>query len=221
MTDFDPDLDLAYQFAPSQRPHDPGHPRLVIHLRATPTGHHFDPEQALIPVFAYGGSSDLLKITHPWTGQDALRVFPGRVILRDRIGKTAEAFTFGGEVQVSSDESRTTCDITSSAPILNITGDRSLAEIMAEEVEILLAGQYAAWAHDPDHLDRKLATLRPRDFYAACLASLKEKLKSYPLAENSSMEKLARLIRSETLAWPAGSISAGSPRTLAEVISSP
>jgi hypothetical protein len=218
MTDFDPDLDLAYQFAPSKRPHDPGHPRLVIHLRAAPTGHHFDPEQALIPIFAYGGSSEILKITHPWTGQGAQRLFPGRVILRDRLGKTAESFTFGGELQVSGDEAQTVCDLTSSAPILNITGESSLIQILVEEVEILLAEQFAAWAHNPDHLDRKLSALSAPAFYTACLFCVFEKVRHYPLSEGSPMENLARLVRAEARAWQDAEAA---PKTLEALIASP
>ncbi len=221
MTELDLDLDLAYVFTPPPRPHSAGHPRLIIRLRRTPTGRHFDPEQVLIPVYLTTGSGDPMRITHPWQGPEACPVSPGRVILRDRNGKTAEAFTFGGNLKITSGEAETICDLTSPAPILNITDSRSLAEFLAEEVEILLAGLYGAWGEQREALEERLAATDPQELYRACLNSLSEKLKHFPVVEGSLPARLNRLVQSELHALQEQTVSSASQKTLAELFPAP
>jgi hypothetical protein len=141
--------------------------------------------------------------------------------MHDRMGKTVEAFTFGGEMKISSDQEKTTCDITSPAPILELTGSDSLNELLTEEVEILLAGLYAAWKDDPESMENRLQALSPLAFYAGCLFSLKGKFERYPIVEGGLMAKLAQLVRSELHSLHERQDSSIPTKKLEELISSP
>ncbi len=193
---------------------------LIVRLRSAPTGQHFDPEQARVPVLSPGGGLETLKIVHPWQGQSNYQAIPGRFILHDRLGKVVEAFTFGGELRIESDESVTTCTIHSEAPILALAGGQTVIEVLAEEVEILLAEQQARWVHNPEVFEQKLAALKPLDFYSACLITLREKFKHLPVVEGSPMEKLTRLINSETHLLQDRQGSSSPPRLLAALLNS-
>ncbi len=165
--------------------------------RSTPTGRHFDPEQALVPVLSNAGDLETLKIDHPWAGQSDYRVLPGRLILHDQLGKTVEAFSFGGDLRIVNSEALTTCTLASNAPILNLASGHMVAEALAEEIEILLAELDIRFAQNPDVFHQKQAALDPMDLYTACLFTLQKKFKRLPVVEGSPTGKLNRLISSE------------------------
>ena len=178
------EYDLGYIFYPPVDPHDPGHPRLDINMRAEPTYRHFDPEHVLINVITTTEGLQSLKLQHPWTGTENYHVFPGRVTMQDRLNETATAFTFGGELTIETQEEKTTCILTSSAPILGLIFDHAISVLLSEQAEIYLAELRASWAHDPEELERKLAASDPMELYATFLQDLREKFKSYPKLED-------------------------------------
>ncbi len=175
----------------------------------------------MIPVLSLDRDLETLKIVHPWQGQSDFHVIPGRIILRVRPGKTIEAFTFGGELRIEGDEALTTCTITSDAPILDLADGHATVEVLAEEVEILLAEQHARWLQTPEVFDQKLASLDPLDFYSACLLALREKLKHLPIVEGSPTEKLTRLIASEARLLQDNQDSSSPPRLLGDLFPFP
>ena len=174
------EYDLGYIFYPPANPCDPGHPRLDINMRAEPTYRHFDPEHVLVNVISASEGLQNLKLQHPWTGTENYHVFPGRVTMQDRLNETATAFTFGGELTIETQEEKTTCILTSNAPILGLIFDHAVSVLLSEQAEIFLAELRARWVHDQEGLERKLAAADPLEFYASFLQDLREKFKSCP-----------------------------------------
>lgn len=178
------EYDLGYIFYPPENQQDPGHPRLDIKMRAEPTYRHFDPEHVLISVFSPSEGLQNLKLQHPWTGIDQYHIFPGRVTMQDRLNETATAFTFGGELKIETQEEKTTCILTSSAPILGLIFDQAISVLLTEQAEIFLAELRAGWAHNPEVLEKALSEADPMEFYGVFLNALRDKFKYYPKLED-------------------------------------
>lgn len=188
---------LGYVFYPARRPHAVGHPRLDIFLRTIPTRLHFDPERVEIPALLPAGNVEMLLLYHPWPGTQSYRVYPGRLIVRDRVNKEVEAFTFGGQLEIKTGEDFTVCTVTSEAPILDLGLGQSVAEMLAEEVEILFAEQRAAWGRNLDALEQRLAEIDPLTLYLACTHSLRERFRHYPAGEDELIRHFQHLLNTE------------------------
>ena len=174
--------ELGYRFCSRRYPHAPGYSRLDIVLRATPTGHHFDPEKVRLAVVSADEDIELLSVCHPWLGASRHRALVGYVRLHDRKGKVVKAFTFGGDLQITSEEERTTCVLTSPAPIIELTPASlsprpTMPMMLVEEVESLIAQRRAAWnqERDPAMFDKRMMATDPFTLYLACLEALGEK----------------------------------------------
>jgi hypothetical protein len=181
---------------------DPGHPRLDIVLRDHPTELHFDPEHVEVLVISSNRDVEKISVSHPWTGSLDFHVFPGRVVLKDRLGKTARAFTFGGQLEVKPEETRTLCILQSSAPILSLTIERSMAVMLAEEIEILFAERQAARADHPHAFEERLAAIDPMLLYHAGIKSLRKRYQRFPItdAEGSVAQKFIHFLLVESQA---------------------
>ena len=181
--------DLGYHFYPPDHPHDPGHPRLDIVLQSSPSLQHFDPDRVEIPVVTPGKNSERLTIYHPWPGLRSFQVYPGRIILRDRLNKVIEAFSFGGALEITTGEPRTVIRVQSEAPILNLAPQASIAILLAEEVEILLAERRAVWSRDLNAFEARLASIAPFVLYTACLNTLRRRFQQlHPISEGSAQK---------------------------------
>jgi hypothetical protein len=183
MLDISHEPDLGYIFFPSELPHHPGHPRLDIILTEVPTERHFDPLKVQFQIVSPPNQANHLTIHHPWTAGEKYRVGAGRIFILDRIGKKVEAFSFGGALQIFSNQQRTICAHTSPAPILDLHATHTLPMWLASEVEILLAEQKAHWSpnqHDP--FEVQLGKIDPLLLYTSCLQTLHQK--SWPLHED-------------------------------------
>lgn len=176
---------LGYIFYPPENPQDPGHPRLDITMQVEPTYRHFDPEHVFVTVFSPTEGLQTLKLQHPWTGMDQFHIYPGRVTMQDRLNKTATAFTFGGELKIETEEEKTTCILTSKAPIMGLIFDRAISVALTEQAEIYLAELRATWAKNPEALEKRLSEADPLEFYTAFLDLLRDKFKICPPLENS------------------------------------
>jgi hypothetical protein len=179
--------ELGYTFHPQLYPQAPGHPQLDIVLRATPTGLHFDPKWVRLPVASANRGIELLTVRHPWQWKEHYRACEGHVSLHDHKNKVIEAFAFGGDLQIMSEEDRTTCILSSSAPIVEmlpepLTRGPSVHMMLVEEVEALIAQRRAAWDQEqaPIAFDRRLAAVDPLRLYLACLGALNEKFAHFP-----------------------------------------
>ena len=201
MYDMPVDTDeLGYSFFPSDDPHDVGHPQLKVIIRPAPTGRHYDPEVITCTIAPASGGAEMLRVHHPWILADTYRVCAGHVILEDRKGKQVVAFTFGGELRIDSNQARTICCLTSPAPILEQSLMRdSLEVLLGEEVEILFAERRAAWLHDTNTLDKRLAAADPSALYRACLATLRAKFDQFPEWEEPIVEELIHFLHTTTL----------------------
>ena len=176
MLDLSHEPDLGYIFYPYKTPDHPGHPRLDVIIPAAPTYQHFDPQKAEFHVVSPPGDIELLSMHHPWTMGKRYRVCAGRIFLTDRKTKRVEAFTFGGDLQILSDEDHTVCALVSPAPIFPLFTTHDLPMWIVAEVEILLAQQKAHW--DPQHphsFETHLAAVDPFILYASCLQALQNK----------------------------------------------
>ncbi len=194
--------ELGYHFYPKRYAHSPGHPRLDVVLSAKPSEEHYDPERLRVRVTSIHEGVEYITLHHPWHSKTTrYRMCAGRVTLWDRRGKEVAAFTFGGDLSIKPDEpgeSHTTCTLTSSAPIILLTGELTTPRMLAEEAEILLARRRAAWEPNKKGYEQRLASADPLALYTACLETLSETLPtSQEEQEDEHVWQLGRFVRAE------------------------
>lgn len=177
MLDLAKEPDLGYVYYAYESIEHPGHPRMDVIMRKTPTYRHFDPTRACFLVVSHkAGRLEQIHIEHPWTMGKRYRVCAGRIYLSDRTGKRVEAFSFGGDLQILSDKEKTVCALMSSAPIFALCTTHDLPMWITAEVEIILARQKAHW--DPRHphgFEEHLAMVDPFLLYASCLQTIQDR----------------------------------------------
>lgn len=171
---------LGYYFHPSRQAGSPGHPQLDINLVEEPTRQHFDPQRATFWVVGSDGDVVQVTILHPWRGQQRLRVCAGRIIMVDRKGKMVEAFSLGGDLEMTVHETCTSCELTSSAPIIHLQDTQDVPTDLVSEFEALLARLHARWHGDDIGFRKKLATIEPFTLFVAGLAAIKERFDQTP-----------------------------------------
>jgi hypothetical protein len=158
-----------------------------------PTLEHFDPKKGIVPIITSKGEIEHLKITHPWTHSKDYTVAAGLIEILDQKNEKVEAFSFGGSLWIRSTEEKTSCLVTSPAPVLHFIPDgmTQIEEQFAEEVENLLAIRKAAYLDKKLDFGKKLATIPPQKLYISILVSIiakyahLSKLDSPPLSEFS------------------------------------
>jgi len=200
-------LDLGYFFRPPAYRHAPGSPRLDIWLHLTPTHEHYDPDTVELLIPTQHAEITHLKVSHPWHFKNQYQVCPGRIILRDRVGKKVEAFTFGGQMQIESQPQTTEVSISSPAPIIQLRYE-DIPTLLVEEVETLLAERRAAWLPNEDGFQKRLIAAEPRGLYAACLKTLVEQFNALAPDDSHKLKALENFIKGEIEAnrrqglWP-------------------
>ena len=167
--------DLGYKFTPPDRVHAPGGRQLTIHIHDRPTFHHFDPEHVIINVWTDEGYPDTLTLHHPWTFGEEYRGYPGRIHMIDRRGEEAHAFSFGGAWLVQSQEALTLLKLSSNAPILDCNPTNPIINLLADEVEVLMAEQRALRRTMKIDPLRIAQVCDPMIVYTACIQSLSHK----------------------------------------------
>jgi hypothetical protein len=168
--------ELGYLFGGAQHASALGYLELEVNLYAKPTQEHFDPEEATFLVASQYGEIEHKVIAHPWHSAKKYRVCVGRIILRDRVGKTVEAFSFGGELAISVEESYTSCLLRSPAPIFALTDIHGLSVMFVSRFEALLAREHATWDCDDVGFERRLTGVKPATLFVAGLAAVAEQL---------------------------------------------
>ena len=210
--------DLGYYFHPAGDHDCACHPQLDVVMHPLPTYRHFDPEYMQVPVVE-NNSLRLLRIHHPWMMGNAFRVCPGRVVLHVRLGKMVEAFTFGGELAIVSDEAQTRCTLTSPAPIFDLAAPQTLPALFTAEVEVLLARRRAAWAsREPFAFQHQLANVDPQMLYLSCLAALQQKFAHFPALPEPDYHELAHFVALQVQTWQASGQWPALVPTLAELL---
>lgn len=169
---------LGYWFSPPDSKQAPGGNRLEVIIEANPSLKHFDPKKISLKVKSEDGFLEHINIVHPWYFETSYQALTGLVEIVDRKGKKEEAFIFGGNLIIEAEETSTTCRLSSSAPILQVSRVGSQHMMFIEEVEILLAERSASLLGEHRSYEIHLATADPFQLYLACLQSLIEKFDS-------------------------------------------
>ena len=201
--------EYGYFFHPRERSDSPGHPRLDVVLRSVPTKTHFDPIKMTLNVASGHENIEFIKLHHPWSMLEQYQACAGRVILQDRAGKKVEAFTFGGDLRIKSEDELMTGVLTSPAPILELISSSPISSLLAEETEIIFAERRAESKPDHTTFNKKLINADPLTLYCVCLEALREKFEHSRQRENEIIHHFAHFIQTEIKAlhelkkWPA------------------
>lgn len=168
--------ELGYYFHPARQDEFLGHSRLDINLYEKATDKHFDPQHATFWLVESNGEVAHTKIFHPWRGHKQLRVCVGRVIIVDRKDKVVEAFSWGGDLEIVIHNTHTSCELTSSAPIVHLISSQDIATVLVSEFEATLAQLHAHWGGDDYGFKKQLGTIEPFTLFVAGLVTIKERL---------------------------------------------
>lgn len=179
--------DLAgYILDPKTYPNCPGHPRLTLTLRKTPTEEHYDPETVHVHVVITENHTAPITVRHPWSkGSEKYRVCPGRIYVEDAKQKRLEFYALGGTLTIQSDDQFTVCTLTSPAPIMELSMTPCISELLTEEIEGLIAERKAIWEIAPVEFSKRLSTVDPLRLYLACLLALRDKFSTMPYSAMS------------------------------------
>lgn len=153
--------------------------RLDIFISSIPTEQHFDVRRVHVFVKTQKGEKDRLIISHPWAFEKEADICAGVLIMEDRKGNKEEAFTFGGKLKIVEQEQQTICTLTSSAPILEISGASPIHNLFIEELEIVLAKRQATFRNNLE-FEKLLCEAEPFELYQACLRELTEEFEKFP-----------------------------------------
>jgi hypothetical protein len=167
----------GYYLLPKSHPDSPGYTGLLVAIRKKPTEKHFDPQTMRLRL---RGEYNQAK----WTTlglhspvelpiKASMHVCPGEVILRDRIDKRADFFTFGGSLEAVSVPGEAVYSLRSPAPVLQLTDDlESVPDQLASETEALIGELQVRWGADEEGFARRLAQVDPLQFYLATLQAI-------------------------------------------------
>jgi len=193
------DLELGYVFSSTFHPNHIHHHKLDITLHDAPTLRHYDPEFVTFRIAPDTLGNSYVKVRHPWRGNWNYHVFASTVIMRDRVDKVVESFTFGGDLLIKSSNDRTTCSLLSTAPIYPLLSWSSPEMILVEEVEILLAKRREVWdeTHKRMPFDKHLATIDPFILYLSCLQNLQNKFSHFPSPIPEDLLRFMHFLRVE------------------------
>lgn len=171
--------------------------RFEIFINESPTEHHFDPEKLHLYVKSKTNTIESLTIRHPWTFEHAYQAVAGSIELSDRFGKQEEAFTFGGNLKIESQDTITVCTLDSPVPILEISSAEPILMLFIEEIEILFAKRRAALLSTPHLYEKHLMNANPLNLYLACLNALIEKFEHSHHKEDPHTAQLLKYLTNE------------------------
>jgi hypothetical protein len=187
----DIDLDLGYTFSPPCNPDQLCHRKLDGILQGTPTLLHYDPETVIFRVAPNKLGNSAIKDHYPWIGKEKCCIFVSTVIMKGRVEKVVEVFTFGGELLIVSNDEHTHCSLKSPVAVLWLDPVDSFLQMenfLADEVNILLAKRRESWdeEHPKDDFDKRIANTDPFMLYMTSISVLQEKFNHFldPLPEN-------------------------------------
>jgi hypothetical protein len=204
---------LGYQFLDRMKTSFEAYGRLAVQIEAQPTKRHFDPETMELSVRSERASGadhamENIEVYHPWPGEAEYQVVLGRIYVKDRLGKTVEAFCFGGALAIEESINVTSCQISSEAPILNLTESDPMLDLLVSEVEVVLAEDRVKVQAATDKIQNAIVQAEPLSMYAACLLTLEQRLKAFAHKELPNYQHLRQLVKGEISrlkqgdAWP-------------------
>ena len=181
----------GYSFLPSPYLPDLGYGKVEIYVSAKPLERFFDTSRVIFPV-AVDGELRNLVINHPWIFNgiaNPCRVCAGRFHLYETDGDEHLGFSLGGELEIGQDDDWVICQLTSPAPIFNLSEDPdSTNRWLADELEGFLARRRAAYSEDDSLFAERLQYADPLDLFIATLAELDRELRALPAAVRSSYQ---------------------------------
>jgi hypothetical protein len=191
----DTDVPLGYIFHRGQSQF--GYEQFDVFLTDKPSEQHFDPDEICVMLGTARGAHPM-EISHPWQQAPAYQVCAGRIVVADRFHKRVEVFTLGGQVTINTEREHTECIFTSPAPFLDMTTGHSVATLLSNEIEILLAQRRAAHNfHFPNEFDTLLLKVDPLIFYACCLETVREKFAHLPYYHDPVVQHLKHQLHLE------------------------
>lgn len=166
----------GYFLLPPSHPASPGYTGLLVAMRATPTGKHFDPETLHLHIVGAHGRPEAVSFIRNSEFGVTQRVAVGEIKLTDRRSKAIEFFTFGGSLEALALEEETVYSVRSLAPILFLTPlVDTPSDQLVSEVQVQLNALRAKWGAREIEFEQRLAAIPPQNLYDAALHSLLEK----------------------------------------------
>ncbi|MCB0196713.1 MAG: hypothetical protein KDJ65_32470 [Anaerolineae bacterium] len=171
----------GYLLLDQPHPNSPGGLRLLIALRETPTEAHYDPERIDLYRAEPDGRVLLNHLKLKTITNGSWPLCAGPVVLRDRTDKRVYFFTYGGSLDIYSNNGMAVCELRSTAPIVTMSSDsESVAEQLAVETEALLARIHAAWGRDDDGYYHRLVETDPLALYGASIVYISKTYEQSP-----------------------------------------
>jgi len=198
----------GYYLLPKSHPNSLGYTGLVVPIRETPTGEHYDPESIHLRIIEKDKDMYWATFRLKVLFQKSRNIGPGQVTLRDRTDNRVKFFTFGGLLEAVSVPGETVYSLRSPAPILDLNGSlESVADQLAFETEAMIAKQDARWGLNERGFLRRLAEADPFEFYLATLYSILQHYEQYSALRMSFRHFYAALLREkkwllEADQWP-------------------
>jgi hypothetical protein len=201
---------VGYGFFERSRPTSPGYAKLRVSLCDKPGYGYYSPKFLRVSSINEANSMEHLTISHPWKDKESYQVMMDRVVLRDHEGRTIQAFTFGGELQIVERQDETLCTLSSPAPILELVEELSISTLFTTETEAALITHRLASEPKSTTLEQWMAATAPLTIYAACLQMVKRRLLEANLLDATQVQ-LLRMISAEIAALEAEAFPNGLP----------
>lgn len=166
----------GYFLLPPSHPESPGYTGLLVAMRATPTGKHFDPETLHLHIVGAQDGPEAASFDRHPAFTITQRVTVCEIKLTDRLNKVVEFFTFGGSLETLPLAEETIYSLRSPAPIFFLTPVVDTpSDQLVSEVQVQLNLLRAQWGARENEFEQRLAAVPPQTLYHAALRSLLEK----------------------------------------------
>ena len=198
----------GYQLFPESDHYSAGYNELDVVVREEPTNSHYDPESVRLQLRDRDGFASWTTLELGSAFKESRHVCPGRVILRDRVDKRVQFFSFGGSLEASVKPGVVVYSLHSSAPVLGLNQPaQRVTDQFVFETEAIIGKLKADWVVDDAGFGRRLAQIDPLQFYLASVFSILVHLKDAPALQQSLSGLYAMLSRErawlrETGQWP-------------------
>lgn len=149
----------------------------MVAMRRRPTYQHYDPERLVLSLADERGALGPVTLDRHARFARPSPVYPGRLMITDRVGKRLDFYGFGGTltvIRVPESPSFTLFIVQSQAPILELNGllGHRVEDQLVNSVEALFARLRARYAELRMDMLSVLSQLPPLTLYASCIESM-------------------------------------------------
>ena len=109
------EMEIGYLFEKASEDLELGGHALGVNLYGQPTRQHFDPKQLILPVVDLDNHIAPMTIMHPWHNKMNYQLAAGLIEIVDRKDAKVEAFSFGGNLEITTQQALTICRLSSTA----------------------------------------------------------------------------------------------------------